>query len=242
MMCRLIAPRFVVAIAVLTAAPLGCSGGRSSADSGSSGGTTGGAAAGGAAGTSAGGVGGASGGAGGSQAGSAGGSAPTDGGPDGGIPSALPDCLKNLLAACPTEGECTRTPVDGGSEAVFASGVHATFTTQPMPQGLSYCFGTSTVVTVRKPDGSDCYSLESYAYTSTACEYTNLIWRDASGATVATGSTGGGSGAALVTSIACTGGAPASCQASDTRRCCILNRFGAPGCESAPACPVGNFP
>jgi hypothetical protein len=231
----------------------GASGGAGGSQAGSAGGTTGGAAAGGAAGssaggagsdagTSAGGVGGASGGAGGSQAGSAGGSAPTDGGPDGGLPSALPDCLKNLIAACPTEGECTQTAVDGGSEAVFASGVHATFTTQPMPQGLSYCFGTSTVVTVRRPDGSDCYSLESYAYTSTACEYTNLIWRDASGATVATGSTGGGSGAALVTSIACTGGAPANCPASDTSRCCTLNRFGAPGCGSAPACPVGNFP
>src|SRR5262249_45042518 len=71
MMCRLIASRFVVAIALSTAAPLGCSGGRSSADSGSSGGTTGGAAAGGDAGSSAGGAGGDAG----SSAGGAGGDA-----------------------------------------------------------------------------------------------------------------------------------------------------------------------
>ena len=110
-----------------------------------------------------------------------------------------------------------------------------------MPAGFSYCFGTSTVVTVRKPDGSVCYSLESYLNTAQACEYAHLVWRDADGVTVATGSSGGGSGSALVTSIACTGGAPASCEAS-TGRCCTVNRFGVPGCGSTTACPVGNFP
>jgi hypothetical protein len=143
------------------------------------------------------------------------------------------------MAACPAEGECARTTVDAGSEAVFASGVRATFTTQPMPQGSNYCFGTSTVVTVRKPDGSVCYSLESYALQWQACEYTYLTWRDASGAAVASGSTGGHVPAA--TSITC-GGASNDCPGLATSRCCTLNRFGAPSCESTTACSLGNLP
>lgn len=156
-----------------------------------------------------------------------------DGGP-GGI--ALPDCLKNLMATCATEGECTRATVDAGSEYVFASGVRATFTMQPMPPSLNYCFDATTVVTVRKPDGSVCYSLESYAFIQEACEYWTLTWRDASGATVATGSTGPGSGAASNPSIACTGGARATCEPRGNE-CCTLNSLG--GCTSTTDCPAG---
>ena len=156
--------------------------------------------------------------------------------PDGGTAIALPDCLKNLMAACPTGGgACTRTTVDAGSEEyAFDSGVRVTSTTQPMP-GFNYCFGGPTVVTVRKPDGSVCYSLESYAFKQQACEYWTLTWRDASGATVATGSTGPGSGAASNPSIACTGGARATCEPRGNE-CCTLNFFG--GCGSTPACTL----
>jgi len=157
------------------------------------------------------------------------------GGTTGGNAIALPDCLKNLMAACPTDGECTRTTVDAGSEEyAFDSGVRVTSTTQPMP-GFNYCFGGPTVVTVRKPDGSVCYSLESYAFIQQACEYSTLTWRDASGATVATGSTGPGSGAASNPSIACTGGARATCEPRGNE-CCTLNFFG--GCGSTPACTL----
>ena len=160
-------------------------------------------------------------------------------GPDGGNAIALPDCLKNLMAACPTDGECTRTTVDAGSEEyAFDSGVRVTSTTQPMP-GFNYCFGGPTVVTVRKPDGSVCYSLESYAFKQQACEYWTLTWRDASGATVATGSTGPGSGAASNPSIACTGGAHATCEERGNR-CCNLNSLG--GCGSTTDCSIGTLP
>jgi len=161
--------------------------------------------------------------------------------PDGGTAIALPDCLKNLMAACPTGGgACTRTTVDAGSEEyAFASGGRATFTTQPVPPSLNYCFDASTVVTVRKPDGSVCYSLESYAFKQQACEYWTLTWRDASGATVATGSTGPGSGAASNPSIACTGGAHATCEERGNR-CCNLNSLG--GCGSTTDCSIGTLP
>jgi len=157
-----------------------------------------------------------------------------DGGPGGttgGNAIALPDCLKNLMAACPTDGECTRTTVDAGSETVFASGVRVTSTTQPGPTGFDYCFGGSTVVTVRKPDGSVCYSVESHALQGEACESWYLTWRDASGATIAGGSTG--PYYPLSTSIACTGGPSKTCEGGP--QCCTL---GIPSCQST--CSVGN--
>jgi hypothetical protein len=137
------------------------------------GGTTGGGATGGA------------GGGGGADAGGRSGGGP--GGRGGGGALQLPGCVADLLASCPPEGTCNIGITDAGvlADACFASGVHASFTSVENAPG---CRGGATRVTrVTKPDGSPCYSFESYADPDMACTGFRFTWKDASGQVVATG-------------------------------------------------------
>jgi hypothetical protein len=135
--------------------------------------------------------GGASGTGGGSAAGTggasgSGGAAGTDG-----IP-ATPGCLAPFAAACPIAGACTW----GGGGVVagddyrycFASGTQLT-------RHLTAACGSDppvasemNTVTVRKPDGSICYSLEWTCACQFECEGM-VIWKDPAGKVVATGTT-----------------------------------------------------
>jgi len=107
---------------------------------------------------------------------------PDVGGAGGGFPQ-LPDCITAVLASCPPEGMCTNGYSDAGtlSDTCFASGVHATFASIEAPGCRS-----GSVTRVTKPDGSPCYSFESYADPNMGCTGFHFAWKDASGLVVAT--------------------------------------------------------
>ena len=158
-------PRGIVLVTV-TLVALGCSGGSPSGTPGTGGG---------------GGIGGGGGAGGRGGAGGSGESPP------------IPACLAPFAAACPIAGTCTW---GGGSRVrrrlpfyCFGSGTRLTrevtiacTTEPPMP--------TNEVnkVTVRKPDGSVCYTLEWTCACQFQCEGA-VTWKDPAGQVVATGTT-----------------------------------------------------
>lgn len=179
---------------------LGCGSGTSSAPD-----ATGAAGADAAAGsTGAAGMGGAGtggGGAGTGGAGTGGGGAGTGGG-------AAPSCLRDLFAACATDGACVFQLGDAGAssrQVCYASGVKARTT------GAS-CSSTppdSSMTTVTKPDGSLCYTVETQLIYGHACEGGASTWKDAAGTVVATAAISSGLGNTSSVTVTCSsGGAP----------------------------------
>lgn len=171
------------------------SGGAGGADASAAGGAPGGGAGGGAAG-----------GAGGGGRGGAGGTGAA--GATAGLMQP-PPCLRDLFAACPTEGACQARKTDGGipEQQCFASGVKVLYSGN---QSCSEQIAMS-LVQVRRADGAPCYTLEvSLSPRAQACEQSQYTWRNPAGHIVATGSTSAGMG--LMLNVQCaTTGASMSC-------------------------------
>ncbi|MES1204487.1 MAG: hypothetical protein ABUS79_00995 [Pseudomonadota bacterium] len=165
----------------------GCGGGTDSLRGDANAGAGGGAGAGGASGASGGG-------------GADGGAAGADGGGAAGATDQA-SCLSALLAACPEQGACRYVPPDGGGPTryCYENGV------QVEASHTGSCAGDShTVVTVRKPNGSLCYTYE--AFQGYICESTTAGWKDASGAQI-----GIYSSSIQGTTFQCRTEAPAAC-------------------------------
>ena len=108
------------------------------------------------------------------------------GGQDGGAALELPSCLRDLLAPCAPQGACVApaTPV-GWGDSCFDSGVRTSASLMPSP-GL--CGDTTFVMKVNKPDGTLCYTFESFQ--DEACQFRWLSWKDAAGNPIAQGVSG----------------------------------------------------
>jgi hypothetical protein len=133
-------------------------------------------------------------------------------------------CLGALRVACPEEGACRYVPTDGGGPTryCYENGV------QVEASHTGSCAGDShTVVTVRKPNGSVCYTYE--AFQGYICESTTAGWTDASGAQI-----GIYSSSIQGTTFQCGSEAPADC----TGACSSGPVFGSmpSGCEPT-GCP-----
>ena len=154
---------------------------------------------------------------------------------------ALPGCLKDLLAACAPQGTCVATPADAaGSAFCFASGVRVTLTYRPIS---TLCNDSSVdVVTVSKPDGTPCYSYETYIDQGLGCEHSTHTWKDAAGNVVATGRRSLVFGNSVgITCMA--SGERTACEGRDD--CCNVSQFGGATCAvGVPpvACTQGSCP
>jgi hypothetical protein len=106
------------------------------------------------------------------------------GGQDGGAVTtvlALPSCLRDLLAPCATQGACTATTAPAGwGDFCFDSGVRASASTVT---NAGLCGGTKSVMKVNKPDGTLCYTFESFR--EETCQFWWGSWKDAAGNPVA---------------------------------------------------------
>jgi hypothetical protein len=138
----------------------------------------------------------------------------------------LPSCVVDLLASCAPQGACTSAANDAGmvSDVCFASGVHVAVTNV-----VRNCGGPWTM-TVTKADGSPCYTFEWYVDIGMACEGIVNTWKDATGATVATG----------VENPYSTPSASITCTASGEVQSCT-DRTILGGTPQAPCCGVTNF-
>src|SRR5215510_8061808 len=112
------------------------------------------------------------------------GSAGTTGGAGGGG-SYPPGCLRDLMAPCSIAGACTYQTDDAGNPTSFcyASGAHST----SMGSRCTTTGPSLETASVSKPDGTLCYTVSISASPSQACENETYTWKDASGATIATG-------------------------------------------------------
>ena len=158
-------------------------------------GTSGGSSAGTSGGSSAGTSGGSSGGStGGSSGGSTGGSSAGIGGRP-----PMPSCLADLIAPCPLGGACTfsRNASGNGDRYCYASGTKFSVVANSTCSAPTNSMATSTV---RKPDGSICYTVETIWYYNSACEAGTITWKDAQGQVVATAATN-----ISMTTVTCTG-------------------------------------
>jgi hypothetical protein len=121
------------------------------------------------------------------------GGAPTggSGGQDGGVP-ATPSCLAQLAAPCLIGGACTYTAdpnIGGKDDWCFGSGVRLSSDPVTSCNGPQETIET-TNLTVRKPDGSICYTLEWTCNCANGCADTGAVtWKDPAGNVVATGHT-----------------------------------------------------
>jgi len=98
-----------------------------------------------------------------------------------------PGCLRDLFAPCSIAGSCAYQTDDAGNPVsrCYASGARSTSTgSRCTTNGPSV-----ETATITKPDGTLCYTVSISASPSQACEYETHRWSDASGATVATGTT-----------------------------------------------------
>ena len=168
----------------------------------------------------------------------------TGGGGTGGVGDLqLPGCVASVVASCAPTGTCTTGFNDAGSTAsyCFASGAHVALTT--VASSLD-CGGLITVASYTKPDGSPCFSFESYVDIGMRCEGVRYTWKDAGGAVIATGLRNPYSTPTLT--ISCAGAAPS--QACDSgalggppNDCCNITELGLPTC-SYPFCDPGACP
>lgn len=162
------------------------------------------------------------------------------GGTGGVTPLQVPDCVANLLAPCPTTGACMYEPTDAGTSWCFDSGVKIAWSV--VPDARVCAGGGITVAQIFKPDGSACYSFESYLDGVAACEAWSYRWKDANGQVVATG---------LATipqpqlTITCTSGSSARCTGA-AAECCGVGPDGTPACtggmQTGVTCNVGTCP
>lgn len=155
----------------------------------------------------------------------------------------LPGCVASVVAACAPEGTCTTGVNDAGATAsyCFASGAHVALTT--VASTLA-CGGSVTIASFMKPDGSPCFSFESYIVFGADCERTRYTWKNADGAVIATGLRDPYGMPTLT--ISCAGAAPE--QACDSgalggtpNSCCNITELGLPTC-SYPFCDPGACP
>jgi hypothetical protein len=100
---------------------------------------------------------------------------------------AVPSCLQNLVTACPLAAACTFSRSAGGAadRYCFASGATLEIMQVTFCDAAMTVPAATTVQTVRKADGSVCYTVESTCVCSMGCEQTNVTWRDAAGQAVA---------------------------------------------------------
>jgi hypothetical protein len=163
-------------------------------------------------------------------------------------PLALPSCVSDLLSACPPSGSCVYGVTDAGQSSgiCFEGGARATTTTVPMQYS---CDGpVLTIVTVTKPDGSPCYSVEHYRDQLTDCTQTKWTWKDASGQVVATaGVFLQGTASGQITCAA--SGEKTSCVEMQPDKlpsgCCWVSDYGGEACPDGVktlACVPGNCP
>jgi hypothetical protein len=131
-------------------------------------------------------------GTGGSVAGSGGVAATGGSGGHGGVPAA-PSCLAQLASSCLLGGACTYSTdpnIGGKFEWCFGSGARVS------REPITYCgsdppqMNEATRLTIRKPDGSVCYTLEWTCSCQDPCVETGAVtWKDPAGNVVATGQT-----------------------------------------------------
>jgi hypothetical protein len=156
----------------------------------------------------------------------------------------LPGCVASVVASCQPEGACTTGTNDAGetSSVCFAGEVKAVVTN--VASALD-CGGFITRATYTKPDGSPCFSFESYVDIGMACEGIRYTWKDAGGVVIATGLRNPYNTPTLT--ISCAGTAEG--QACDSgaisggpsNGCCNITGLGLPTC-SYPQCVPGNCP
>jgi hypothetical protein len=102
---------------------------------------------------------------------------------DAGATPIVPTCLQDLLAACPTGGECRSGVTDGGATLLcYAGGVQAVETLTGSCSGGGV--NALLEIQVRKPDGSPCFTYESSM--GFLCIGQAITWSDPSGTVVAT--------------------------------------------------------
>jgi hypothetical protein len=159
------------------------------------------------------------------------GSTGTAGTGDAGSPLMLPDCLADLIGSCAPIGACVNGPTDGGvpSHICFEAGVRVTQTVVPDDRACG--FGLQ-IARVTKPDGSLCYSVESYVDNGMACEGWRYTWKDAAGQAVANAISNPYLSPTLT--ITCTQGGVSTCDndflSGPGNSCCGLASYGVPVC------------
>jgi hypothetical protein len=115
--------------------------------------------------------------------------APADSGTDGASDGVQPpSCVRELMDSClGFEGACRSQVGDGGPIEAYCYDSGVRIETSQEGDG---CAGSRYELRVRKPDGSPCFTLERQINFGTSCETGRYTWRDAMGATVATGALG----------------------------------------------------
>jgi hypothetical protein len=153
----------------------------------------------------------------------------------------LPGCVSSVVASCPLQGACASAMRDAGevTDVCFASGTHVVVTNRP---GANSCGSFVTVASVTKPDGSPCFSFESYIDPTMACEGIRYTWKNTAGQVIANGFRNPFSAPTL--SIACaTSSETHSCDngaltGGPSNDCCDITGLGVPTC-SYPQCTLG---
>jgi hypothetical protein len=134
----------------------------------------------------------------------------------------LPGCLRELLASCGAEGACRVQHGQSGAvdrRYCFDSGARAELEPPANCSGLS-----RSELRVAKADGSPCYTVEGML--GTACEFGEYTFRNAAGATVATGEFSSGMGTRIW--LDCAEGESVSCAPPN---CPMGDFFAFDGCE-----------